>query len=207
MVDPELVVAPPKRVPLLMRPAVWIAERITGREALPARLLSRYGKGAVGAGVMEALAASGSDMDQADGARLLAIARIVASVVAGCPFCVDMNAATWKRAGLSADELRALLEGEEPPRGPADMEPRAVAAARYARALSTTPVAMDQALAAELHACFSDREITVLAATIAQVNFWSRLNQGLGVPAAGFFDERACALPDDRRAVPATRHG
>jgi hypothetical protein len=26
------------------------------------------------------------------------------------------------------------------------------------------------------------------------VNFWSRFNQGLGVPAAGFFDERACAV-------------
>jgi hypothetical protein len=30
--------------------------------------------------------------------------------------------------------------------------------------------------------------------TIAQVNFWSRFGQGLGVPAAGFFDESACPV-------------
>jgi alkylhydroperoxidase family enzyme len=41
---------------------------------------------------------------------------------------------------------------------------------------------------------FSAREIVVLATTIAQVNFWSRFNQGLGVPAAGFFDETACPV-------------
>jgi AhpD family alkylhydroperoxidase len=193
MVALALVVAPPERIPLLIRPAVWLAERITGKEALPARLLTRFVKGAVGAGVMEALAASGADMDQLDGARVLAVARIVASAVAGCPFCVDMNAATWKRAGITPEELRALLEHQEA--RIAEMDGRAAIAARYARALSMTPVAMDDALAAELRARFSEREIVVLATTIAQVNFWSRFNQGLGVPAAGFFDESACALP------------
>jgi alkylhydroperoxidase family enzyme len=33
---------------------------------------------------------------------------------------------------------------------------------------------------------FSPREIVVLTSTVAQVNFWSRFNQGLDVPAAGF---------------------
>jgi hypothetical protein len=42
---------------------------------------------------------------------------------------------------------------------------------------------------------FSDREIVVLAATIAQVNYWARLNNGLGIPSGGFFDDRACELP------------
>ena len=150
MDDSSLVVPPPRRIPLLLRSAVLLAEKITGKEALPARLLSRFWKG------------------------------------------VDMNAATWKRAGLSPEELHALLAGDQAKI--AGMGARASAAARYATALSATPVAMAATLVAELRACISEREIVVLATTIAQVNFWSRFNQGLGVPAAGFFDERACVV-------------
>lgn len=191
-----IVVSPPERIPLLLRPAVWIAERITGKEALPARLLARFAKGAIGAGILEAAAASGADMERPDGARLLAIARITASAVAGCPFCVDMNAATWERVGLAVDELRGLLSIDEACIDA--MEPRGATAARYAIALSRTPVVLASELVSSLRAHFSEREIVVLATTIAQVNFWSRFNQGLGVPAAGFFDERVCTLPRQR---------
>ncbi|MFO0592880.1 MAG: carboxymuconolactone decarboxylase family protein [Polyangiaceae bacterium] len=126
-------------------------------------------------------------------ARTLAVARIVASAVAGCPFCIDMNAATWKRAGLSPEELDCLLDVDEG--AWAGLGARECAAARYAKALSRTPVSLDEALSAEMRERFSPKEIVVLAATIAQVNYWSRFNQGLGVPAAGFFDESACRVP------------
>jgi alkylhydroperoxidase family enzyme len=56
-------------------------------------------------------------------------------------------------------------------------------------------VQLDEELASALRAAFSEREIVVLALTVGQVNFWSRFNQGLGISAAGFFDERACPLP------------
>ncbi len=186
----HLVVEPPARIPWILRPMLWIAARMTGKDPLPGRLLAHFPKGAIGAGALE-LAAAGAPGDL-DG-RTLATARIVASAVAGCPFCVDMNAATWKRAGLSPAELNALLrleEGAWPALGA-----RENTAARYARALSRTPVTVDEPLAAELAAHFTPREIVVLAATIAQVNYWSRFNQGLGIPAAGFFDETACPAP------------
>lgn len=192
------LVEPPRRVPWLLRPMIWIAARITGKDPLPARLLAHFPKGAVGAGALELAAASApGDME----GRILATVRIVASAVAGCPFCIDMNAATWKRAGLSVFELRALLDGREED-WPA-LGAREHAAARYASALSRTPVELDEALTAELTARFSPREIVVLAATIAQVNYWSRFNQGLGVPAAGFFDESACPAPGSSREAPA----
>jgi AhpD family alkylhydroperoxidase len=187
-----LVVKPPKRVPLFLRPALFLAEKITGKEVLPTRLLAHFPKGALGAGVLEAAAAGASDMDEPDGARVLAVARITASAVAGCPFCVDMNAATWKRAGLTPEELQALLARDE--EATARLDPRAATAAAYAAALSSTPVVLADDLVARLREHFSAREIVVLVSTIAQVNFWSRFNQGLGVPAAGFFDERACAV-------------
>lgn len=181
------LIDPPARIPWLLRPMIWIAAWMTGKDPLPGRLLAHFPKGAVGAGVLEVTAAGApGDLD----GRTLATARIVASAVAGCPFCVDMNAATWKRAGLTPTELRALLDLREGDWH--SLGKREHAAARYARALSQTPVEIDDGLAAEIKGRFSEREIVVLAATIAQVNYWSRFNQGLGVPAAGFFDESAC---------------
>ncbi len=186
----SLVVAPPLRPPLLLRPLLWIARRITGKDALPGRLLAWFPKGAVGVGVFEALAAGApGDLD----GRSLATARIVSSAVAGCPFCLDMNAATWKRAGLTDDELKLLVELRRDSWNSLGVRPHL--AARYAEALSVTPVVVAAELAEGLRAAFTPREIVVLATTIAQVNFWSRFNQGLGVPSAGFFDESVCRLP------------
>ncbi len=68
-------------------------------------------------------------------------------------------------------------------------------AARYAKALSRTPPVVDDALRAALREHYRPKEIVVLATTIAQVNYWSRFNQGLGIPAAGFFDESVCQVP------------
>jgi AhpD family alkylhydroperoxidase len=182
-------IEPPASVPWYLRPLLWVAARITGKDPLPGRLLAHFPKGAVGAGAFEALAASDKDLE----ARVLAVARIVASAVAGCPFCTDMNAATWRKAGLTASDLALLLELVEA-RWP-NLGPREAAAARYAAALSKTPVLVAAPLQAELRSRFTPRELVVLASTIAQVNYWSRFNQGLGVPSSGFFADDACALP------------
>ncbi|MDX2012809.1 MAG: carboxymuconolactone decarboxylase family protein [Myxococcaceae bacterium] len=186
----QRLVEPPARAPLLLRPLLWLARRITGKDPLPGRLLAWFPRGAVGVGIFEATAAGApGDLD----GRSLAAARIVASAVAGCPFCLDMNAATWRRAGLTANELEALVNARM--EALTAMGPRVEAAARYADALSRTPVVVPAEVAEQLRRHFSPREIVVLASTIAQVNFWSRFNQGLGVPSAGFFDESVCRLP------------
>ena len=184
------LVPPPVRVPWLLRPALWAARRITGKDPLPGRLLAWFPKAALGAGVLEATSAHGpADLD----ARLLAIARIVASATAGCPFCLDMNAASHARAGLSRAELDALVSCE--PSRWADLATKERLAAEYALRLSSTPVALDAALRDALSASFAPRELVVLASTIAQVNYWSRFNQGLDVPAAGFCEDGVCAVP------------
>jgi AhpD family alkylhydroperoxidase len=181
------LISSPTHVAWFLRPMLWLTRRITGKDPLPARLLSHFPKGAVGAGLFELSAAGSGDLDP----RCLAVARIVASKVAGCPFCVDMNAATWRRAGLRAEELPVLFAD-----GPwSSLGPREAAAASYARALSLTPVLLDDELVQQLRVQFTARELVVLATTIAQVNYWARFNQGLGVPAAGFFDEAVCPLP------------
>lgn len=187
------IIPVPTRVPWYLRPMLWLTRHITGKDPLPARLLTYFPRGAVGAGVFELTAAGAGDLD----ARCLAVARIVASAASGCPFCVDMNAATWERAGLRAEELPVLF-GDDASRYDS-LGARETTAARYARALSLTPVALAPELVDQLNERFTPREVVVLATTVAQVNYWTRFNQGLGVPAAGFFDESVCRLPDRLR--------
>ncbi len=190
----------PAKVPFWLRPMLWLTKKVTGKDPLPARLLAWFPKAAVGAGLFELSAAHApGDLD----GRCLAVARLVASSVSGCPFCLDMNAGGWKDAGLLPDELPILFEADEARF--VVLGEREALAARYARALSLTPVVLSDELVAALNARFSPREVVVLAATVAQVNFWTRFNQGLGVPAAGFFDEAVCQLPERFRTASPTK--
>lgn len=190
MSSPWLTPTPPS---LLLRPFIWLAERIAGGPLRPARLLAMSPKQAFGAGVLELTAASAPrDLDP----RSLATARIVASLSAGCPFCLDMNAATWSGAQLSREDLQVLF-ADDPQRWD-ELGPREATAARYARALSSTPAHVSQALQDELNAHYSAREIVVLALTIAQVNMWSRFSEGVGVPPLGMAVAAQCpvSLPE-----------
>lgn len=181
------IIEPPRRVPWYLRPALWVARRVTGKDPLPGRLLAHHPKSAIAAGLLEALASHApKDLD----ARTLRLARLAASVTTGCPFCIDMNAAGHEGAGLSRVEVDALLYGTDP----AQLAERERTAVELARALSRTPVVIDAPLAAAMKTNFDARETVVLATAIAQVNYWARLNQALGVPAAGFFE--GCATSD-----------
>jgi alkylhydroperoxidase family enzyme len=133
------------------------------------------------------------------------VARLVASSVSGCPFCLDMNAGGWKETGLTAEELPILFEADEARFD--GLGAREAVAARYALALSKTPVELSPSLVEALNQRFTPKEVVVLAATVAQVNFWTRFNQGLGVPAAGFFDESVCRLPERFRTASPTPAG
>ncbi|MFO0668488.1 MAG: carboxymuconolactone decarboxylase family protein [Polyangiaceae bacterium] len=176
-----LLVDPPARPPWFLRPALWLARRMTGKDPLPGRLLAHFPKAAIAGGVLEALSAHGpGDLE----ARVLKLARLAASVTTGCPFCVDMNAGGHDAAGVSRADVDALLAGEDL----AHAAPRERAAVALARALSATPIEVSPELRATLREVFSPREIVTLASTVAQVNYWARLNQALGVPAAGFFE-------------------
>lgn len=179
---------PPHRIPLWLRPFLWLAERVAGRTLLPARVLAWYPRAAIGSGVLEALVAHAEG--RAD-ARILALVRLGASYTIGCAFCVDMNSAGEGARELSPTELTALREGRDPGEVPSFSEAER-AALRYARAVSRSPLVFDPELVDALRAHFDERELVVLATTAAQVNYWGRLIQGLGIPPAGF-----CSLPGD----------
>lgn len=173
---------PPARAGLLLRLGTWIAERVAGRPMLPARLLAWHPRSALGAGLLEALI---TDRDGRLGRRMLKLVRLAASFATTCPFCVDMNAHRHREAGLSDEELQGLRDRREPEELPTLSEPERLAI-RYARLASATPLRFDPAFVERLRATFDERELVVLAATAAQVNYWARFCEALGVPPAGF---------------------
>jgi alkylhydroperoxidase family enzyme len=175
-------IEPPKRTPLLLRLGTWIAERMTKKTLLPARLLAWYPKAAVGAGVMESLVAH---EDGAATVRLLKLVRMQVSFMASCPFCIDMNSTEFSNLDITHSEIEAL-QGLRDIDAIDSLNRQEKLALRYARALTKTPITLDSELLQDMLASFSKREFVVIVSTISQVNFWARLIQGLGVPPAGF---------------------
>ena len=169
-----------------VRLGIAVSERVVGRRMEPARLLAWYPRAALGSGVLESLVAH-----REPSRRLLKLGRVAAALTASCPFCVDMNSFGAAEAGVADAELRALQLGLEDEL--TTLTPRDRLAVAYARAISSTPLVFDDGLRAELRRHFSEREIVILATTAAQVNYWARTIQALGIEPAGF-----CELPDTR---------
>jgi alkylhydroperoxidase family enzyme len=178
----DAFIDPPRKISVLLRLGIRVAEKITGRVMLPARILAWYPKAALGSGLLEALVAH---RDGALNERMLKLVRMAASFAAACPFCIDMNSHEHALLGITAAEVLAL-------RGQAEMESIATFSTRerlaiqYARLVSQTPLKFQPDFIGQLRAGFTEREIVILASTAAQVNYWARLIQALGIPPAGF---------------------
>ncbi len=180
----DAFIQPPQRIPFYLRIGIWIAERTTGKRMLPARLLAWYPPAAIGSGVLEALVAH---RDRRLDERMLKLVRIQASFAAACSFCIDMNSADYQDCRITRQELLALQSGEDL-EAVTSFSRRERLALQYARRVSATPLHFPQSLIDELKQHFDERELVILASTAAQVNYWARLIQALGVPPAGFSD-------------------
>jgi alkylhydroperoxidase family enzyme len=184
----EAFIAPPKRIPFYLRFGIWIAEKVAKRELLPPKLLAWYPKVAVSSGVLEALIAY---QDGKLNERMLKLVRMQASFAVACPFCVDMNSAEYAQSGITPQELLAL-QGQVELAAVATFSERERLALEYTRLISRTPLAFPPAFIQVLKANFNEREMVILATTAAQVNYWARLIQALGVPPIGF--SNTCAI-------------
>ena len=170
----------PKRIPLLLKLGIWFSERVTGKTMLPARILAWYPKAAVGSGVMEALVAhEDGRMDR----RMLKLVRMTASYAVACPFCVDMNSYEYRKAGITDEEAESLRGDFEKVGSFSEREKLAIA---YTRLISQTPLKFHPNMVERVKSAFTEREFVILASTAAQVNYWARLIQALGIPPVGF---------------------
>lgn len=173
-------IPPPPKIPFLLKLGILISEKITGAVMLPPRILAWYPKAAIGAGVMEALVAHADGrMDK----RMLKLIRMAASYALACPFCVDMNSHEYRKHGITDEEAQSLRGGFEQVASFSEREKLAIA---YTRLISATPLKFHTDIVESTKAAFTEREFVILVSTAAQVNFWARLIQGLGIPPAGF---------------------
>ena len=173
----------PKRIPFLLKLGILISERVTGKIMLPPRILSWYPKAAIGSGVMEALVAH---EDGAMDKRILKLIRMTASYTAACPFCIDMNSYEYRECGITDTEAESVRGDFEKITTFSEREKLAIA---YTKAISQTPLKFYPDLVEKVKAAFNEREFVILASTAAQVNYWARLIQALGIPPAGFGDD------------------
>jgi alkylhydroperoxidase family enzyme len=181
----EAFIKAPVKIPFYLRIGIWISKKVTGRDLLPAKLLAWYPKAAVGSGALEALVAhQDGKLDE----RMLKIVRIQASYAAACLFCIDMNSFRYDETHITEDELM-ILQGRKAIEEVDSFSRREELAIQYAKLISQTPLQFPRAFIEELTRHFNEREIVILASTAAQVNYWARLIQALGIPPAGFSNQ------------------
>lgn len=176
----QAFINPPERIPLVIKLGIWISEKITGRVMLPARLLAWYPKAAIGSGILESLVAHEEGRMSR---RMLKLIRMAASYAVACPFCVDMNSYEYRDAGITDEEAKSLRGDFEKVASFSEREKLAIA---YVRTISQTPLKFHPDLVQRVKSAFDEREFVILVSTSAQVNYWARLIQGLGIPPAGF---------------------
>jgi alkylhydroperoxidase family enzyme len=174
----------PKHIPFYLKIGIWISKKITGRDLLPGKLLAWYPKVAISSGIMEAMVAhKDATLDK----RILKLVRLRTSFSVACPFCIDMNFYDYDQFGITPQELTAL-QGQIEIASVITFSLREIIAMEYAVLISRTPLQFPQDFIDKLKANFTGREIVILASTAAQVNYWARLLQAMGVPPAGFSD-------------------
>ena len=175
---------PPKHISFYLKIGIWISKMVTGHDLLPAKLLAWYPKAAISSGIMEALVAH---KDRKLNKRILKLVRLRTSFSVACPFCIDMNSYDYDQFGITPQEL-AALQGRIKFADVNTFSVRESVAMEYAVLISSVPLLFAQDFIDKLKANFTEREIVILASTAAQVNYWARLLQALGVPPAGFLD-------------------
>jgi alkylhydroperoxidase family enzyme len=178
----DAFIQPPRKIPFYLRIGIWISEKITGRKMLPGQILAWYPKAAIGSGILESMVAH---HDGALDERILKIVRIQASFAAACAFCIDMNSYQYEEIQITHEEMLAL-QTRKPINEVTSFSGRELLAIQYAKLVSQTPLRFPLEFISELKQNFTEREIVILASTAAQVNYWARLIQALGIPPAGF---------------------
>ena len=170
----------PERISFILKLGIWFSEKITGKVMLPARILAWYPKAAISSGVMESLVAH---EDGRMTPRMLKLIRMAASYAVACPFCVDMNSHEYRSVGITDDEAESLRGDFEKVTSFTEQEKLAIT---YTRLISQTPLKFHPDVVGRVRSVFNEREFVILASTAAQVNYWARLIQALGIPPAGF---------------------
>lgn len=170
--------------PWYLRPLFWLQQRHYGQVLQPGLLWGRHPSLLLGvAFLFGRLSRRKSVISPA----LRALICVRVSQINDCPFCMDINAASYLAAAdATADKLLALAEWRQSPHF-SEQERRVLA---YLEAMTDSRQRVDDALFASLRQDFDDDGLVELTALIAFQNMSSKFNAALAVPPQGF-----CRLP------------
>jgi len=183
--EPNAYIKPPERIPFYLKLGMFISNKVTKKDLLVPKLLAWYPKVAISSAVLESLVAHGKkDLNE----RILKLIRIQSSMSVACPFCIDMNSFEYEKSGISEEEIQ-VLTGRANFDQVNSFSTREILAIEYAKLISQTPVNIPIEFMGKVKSEFTEREIVILATTVAQVNYWARMIKALGVPAAGFLNK------------------
>ncbi len=176
---------PPHKINFFIKLGMLISHKVTGKDLLVPKLLAWVPQVALSSGILEFLVAHGKkDLNP----RLLKLVRIQTSLSVACPFCIDMNTFGYQDDGISNEELDGLI-GRKKIEDIKTFSSQEKIVLDYVKHLCASPIVMPKEVSDPITQSFSQRELVILASTVAQVNYWARLIQGLGVPPEGFMDQ------------------
>jgi len=166
--------------PWYLRPLFWLQRRHYGQVLQPGLLWGRHPGLLFGvAFLLGGLSRRKSALTPA----LRAMVCVRVSQINDCPFCIDINGASYLAAGgAHADKLLGLAEWREAT-GFTEQERLVLA---YAESMTDSLQSVDDARFARLRQHFDDDGLVELTALIAFQNMSSKFNAALAVPPQGF---------------------
>lgn len=163
------------------------SRRRTGKVMTALRVTMLHPGIAVGVGTMERQLDRAHDVDP----LLTELAVLKAATLVGCEFCIDIGSYLARTEhGATDEQLRDLHRHRESPA----FDDRQRLVLDYAEAMSRTPVVVDDALFAALHAQFDDKQLVALTSAIAWEQFRARFNGAFDIGPDGFSAGAACAV-------------
>ena len=170
---------PAHRFPWYVRLFLANQRRRYGKELEPARLWARSPKVFAGLSLLYGALDRGSSPIEP---TLRSLLTVRVSQINWCAFCVDINAATGLKRGVSEEQFAALDQFETSPL----FDARQKAALAYAEAMTRTDAGVDEPLMARVKQHFNDDAVVELTAIIAFQNMSSKFNAALDVAPQGF---------------------
>ncbi|MEZ7006771.1 carboxymuconolactone decarboxylase family protein [Streptomyces sp. AD55] len=179
---------------LFFRAMEWYSRRTYGKVLDPGRALAHNPRVLRGDLRFERSVARWNRLDPG----LKALAELAAAGTIGCSWCMDFG--YWQSVAHGVD--RARLQAVPVWRESELYSPLERDVLEYAEAMTATPPAVGDGLAARLRDRLGEPAFVELTAIVAVENLRSRLNSALGLTSQGFRD--SCDLAD---APPAARAG
>lgn len=174
---------PAKACPWYLRPFLWNQRRKYGEVLTAALVWARVPRLFLGVAVLYGMI---DHRRSPVPPALRSLLTVRVSQLNHCHFCIDLNARTMLRRGISEEKALALAQWRDSPL----FDARERAALGWAEAVTTGGGDVPAELLAEVRRHFDGDALVELTALIAFQNMSSKFNAALGVPAQGF-----CPLP------------